>query len=89
MPYINAMDRADVEEHLAIPPGLTDISTGQLNYMITRLILSWLGKIGYHRICEAIGTLECVKLELYRRMAAPYEDKKCAENGDVYPGGIA
>jgi hypothetical protein len=23
-------------------------------------------------------------MELYRRIAAPYEDKKCEENGDVY-----
>jgi len=31
-----------------------------------------------------IGALECAKLELYRRVAAPYEDDKIAENGDVY-----
>jgi len=30
------------------------------------------------------GVLRCVELELYRRLAAPYEDLKCAENGDVY-----
>jgi len=33
---------------------------------------------------DAIGALECAKLELYRRVAAPYEDTKIAENGDVY-----
>jgi hypothetical protein len=33
---------------------------------------------------EAIGVLECAKLELYRRVAAPYEDEKIAESGDVY-----
>ena len=31
-----------------------------------------------------IGALECAKLELYRRVAAPYEDDKIIENGDVY-----
>jgi hypothetical protein len=31
-----------------------------------------------------IGALECCKLELYRMMAAPYEDDKIAENGGVY-----
>jgi hypothetical protein len=31
-----------------------------------------------------IGVLECAKLELYRRVAAPYEDAKCEDNGDVY-----
>jgi len=31
-----------------------------------------------------VGVLECAKMELYRRVAAPYEDKKKEENGDVY-----
>ena len=31
-----------------------------------------------------MGALECAKLELYRRVAAPYEDVKIMENGDVY-----
>ena len=31
-----------------------------------------------------VGVLECAKLELYRRMAAPYEDEKIEDNGDVY-----
>lgn len=31
-----------------------------------------------------LGVLECVKLELYRRVAAPYEDRKIEENGDVF-----
>jgi hypothetical protein len=33
---------------------------------------------------EVVGVLECAKLEIYRRIAAPYEDKKIVENGDVY-----
>lgn len=35
-------------------------------------------------LADVLGTLECVKLEFYRRVVAPYEDKKCAENGDAY-----
>ena len=30
-----------------------------------------------------MGVLECCKLEFYRRVAAPYEDIKIEENGDV------
>ena len=37
----------------------------------------------YSKINAIIGILECIKLELYRRVAAPYEDVKAAENGDV------
>ncbi len=32
---------------------------------------------------EIVGILECAKMEFYRRMTAPYEDKKIKENGDV------
>lgn len=40
--------------------------------------------LSYADINEAIGALECAKLELYRRIAVPYENRKLAENGDVY-----
>jgi len=36
------------------------------------------------QINEVIGVLECAKLELYRRVAAPYEERKRIENGEVY-----
>lgn len=38
----------------------------------------------YKIINEIIGVLECVKLEFYRRIAAPYENDKQQANGDVY-----
>ena len=60
---------------------------GELNYVITQVILRYFrnrGAISYSAINEVIGVLECAKLELYRRVAAPYEDKKIIQNGDVY-----
>jgi len=57
---------------------------GTLNYIITRLCDFWLGDANYEKYNQVIGVLECVKQELYRRQIAPYEDKKCEENGDVY-----
>jgi hypothetical protein len=30
------------------------------------------------------GVIENVKTEFYRRVAVPYEDKKIADNGDVF-----
>jgi hypothetical protein len=61
-------------------------SAGEFNFIITRLLTAWLGEHPtYGRFNEAIGVLECAKLELYRRMVAPYEDGKAAINGDVYP----
>jgi hypothetical protein len=58
---------------------------GDLNYAFTVLIHNYFCRKGlnYQNINDAIGALEGAKLELYRRTAAPYEDMKIAENGDV------
>jgi hypothetical protein len=37
----------------------------------------------YFNYNRAIGVLECIKLEFYRRMVGPYEDIKIKEAGDV------
>jgi hypothetical protein len=83
MPYIKQEERTFLDQN--INPHL-NLTPGALNYCITRLInlyLTYHGK-GYSVINEVIGVLECAKLELYRRIASPYEDKKKEENGDVY-----
>lgn len=80
MPYIPPAKRGEI--------GLTldAESAGELNYQITMLVDSYLAKnkTTYAAINEAIGVLECAKLELYRRIAVPYEESKMAVNGDVY-----
>jgi len=55
---------------------------GNLNYLITR-ILKEAYPLRYFNINRAVGVLECCKLEYYRRVAAPYEDTKITQNGDV------
>jgi hypothetical protein len=59
---------------------------GDLNYLVTQLCQELLEVKGesYSTYNEIIGALECAKLELYRRKIAGYEDKKIAENGDVW-----
>ena len=86
MPYLAKSKRVLVHpapRSIAMSP---DPSPGELNYAITALVKDYLESRGtsYATINEVIGVLECAKLELYRRVAAPYENKKCAENGDVY-----
>lgn len=81
MPYITAEARARVDR------GDKPETVGELNYAITRLVDDYLiqkGGIRYTHLNEVIGALECAKLELYRRIAAPYEDQKLTETGDVY-----
>ena len=86
MPYIttNARKVFDPEINTFNP-----IETeGELNYVITRLCHRYLtrnGKMGYADINAAVGALECAKLEIYRRIAAQYEDEKIKINGDVLP----
>ena len=59
---------------------------GMLNYCISTLMSKTLSAHGtnYALINELIGVLECAKLELYRRVASPYEDEKIQSNGDVF-----
>lgn len=60
-------------------------NVGDINYAITLLFHQWLVDKGmcYQHINELIGVLECIKLELYRQIAIPYEDVKKEENGSV------
>ena len=84
MPYVRQIERNTVDECLDVL--ITQIGhCGGLNYAITKLCHLWLQGTGvkYARINEAIGVLECAKLELYRQIASPYENKKKMENGSV------
>lgn len=86
MPYIKQEDRDFFDERLTF--NATAIySAGELNYCITKLLdhyISAHGGTSYKNLNEVIGVLECAKLELYRRIAAPYEDSKIQQNGDAY-----
>jgi hypothetical protein len=77
MPYIDPNRRAE---------GFEAQNIGELNYLITMLVKDYIERKGknYANLNSVVGVLECAKLELYRRVAAPYEDMKCDENGDVY-----
>jgi hypothetical protein len=84
MPYINE----DAREELNYRP---PENAGELNFALTRMVQMYLYgdsdrdyKTSYQRFNDAMGALEGCKLELYRRLIAPYEDAKIEENGDVY-----
>lgn len=80
MPYLDKGIRASLEA------GRKPVEAGELNYLITRLCDEFLMKtaMSYKNINQVIGALECAKLEFYRRIASPYEDQKCRDNGEVY-----
>lgn len=79
MPYIKNSRRNDLEDRLPMHVA------GELNYKITQVIIDYMRVKGlnYQVINDIIGALECSKIEFYRRVASPYEDKKIKENGDV------
>ena len=78
MPYI-------VKERREAVQTLGPTTPGELNYALTGVINQYLdGRLAYQLINDVLGALEGAKLEFYRRVAVPYEDKKIEENGDVY-----
>jgi hypothetical protein len=87
MPYIKSEKREKYTKVLnelvsilkAAPAEEVD---GELNYVVTK-ILKEVYPLRYYHINKAIGVLECIKQEYYRRVAAPYEDVKKKESGDV------
>ena len=87
MPYIKSENRKKYEKTLrelvdilkTLPPEEVD---GELNYVVTK-ILKEAYPLRYFHINKAVGVLECIKLEFYRRVAVPYEDLKIKESGDV------
>lgn len=91
MPYLKESERQEIDPYIApVSVRLSRYSgAGLLNYIITRVVIAWLGAAydyapDYERYNAAMGVLESAKQELYRRSIAPYEDDKRAVNGDVY-----
>jgi len=85
MPYIDFNKRACFKTFTDSMDRLHLLDSGCLNYIITKLTHAYIRQHGvkYQAINDVVGALEGAKLELYRRVASPYEDKKALENGDV------
>ena len=88
MPYVIQASRARLQP---IADGLarslpTDPTAGELNYLFTRLALEFVRRRGmsYQSVNDVTGALHNCASEFYRRVAAPYEDAKIRENGDVF-----
>ena len=85
MPYISDHDMREKLDNIVNQVD-THLSEGELNYLVTRILDRYLiyNRPRYVHINMLIGMLECVKLELYRRVASPYEDVKKEQYGEVY-----
>lgn len=82
MPYISQGERSSLEE------GRVPTKPGELNYLMSQLIRSYFAmkgvQLSYTAINDVVGVLECLKLEVYRKLAGPYEDVKERDNGSVW-----
>ena len=78
MPYINKEQRNQLKNNKVE-------TAGELNYLICNLVDEYLDTNGhnYSSYNSVTGVLECAKMEIYRRLTGPYEDKKIKENGDI------
>ena len=91
MPYIDQGSRQRVDPAIdkliaqLQPRGDIRMAPGELNYVITRLLLAaWSVNPSYTVGNGLVGVLDCAKAEFYRRHLAPYEDEKIEQNGDVH-----
>jgi len=87
MPYLKKTDRNSIDvdiETLGID--FAPQNGAELNFIVCTFVDNYIKKHGlsYANVQEMIGALDCAKMEIYRRVAGPYEDKKVEENGDVF-----
>jgi len=92
MPYIKSEERTEYDatidllvEKLTEHGNNTTPQPGHVNYVVSRMLWGILKKNGmsYTRANNLIGALECIKLEMYRRLLADYEDDAIKRNGDM------
>lgn len=87
MPYIKPEKRQELDPHvekLVKELSYRGFDEGELNYVITCIfVAAFRAARRYATINKLRGVLGCVWSEFYRRHAAPYEDEKIKENGDV------
>ena len=82
-PYIKQDRRVELDTLIKRISNLLQ-DDGEINYTITRLIDNHYGSGSYVQLSAGMGVLSCVAFEFYRRRIAPYENKKCLENGEVF-----
>jgi hypothetical protein len=97
MPYVKPQYRETLDPAISELAGaIADLArtmpeetgfAGLLNYACTSLAMQVVearfGRVRYGTIATVTGVFKNIADEFYRRVAAPYEDRQIAENGDV------
>jgi hypothetical protein len=87
VPYIPKVRRVAVD---TITDGLVGrlqsmdgLCRGDINYVITRIVLETLNKNSYHSLSDCVSVLRDAADEIQRRLLGPYEDSAIDKNGDM------
>lgn len=86
MPYLVEQEKEYFKELVDQIKRHAITKPGDLNYLIAELINQTCKdkSVNYTLFNGIIGALECNKQEVYRKIIAPYEDRKESENGKVW-----
>lgn len=87
MPYTKQADRVVYVPLIKQAVYLLENSgnkTGDINFLFSSILTKMFkNEERYENANKLIGVLECIKLELYRKHIAGYEDLKEKENGSI------
>ncbi|MFA5048595.1 MAG: hypothetical protein WC516_06245 [Patescibacteria group bacterium] len=81
MPYVKDR-RKELDKIVKLMNKKEVLVNGDLNYILFKFCKYHIAP-SYNNYKQFLGELDCCKLEIYRRLVAPYENKKIEENGDV------
>jgi len=80
MPYINRKQREELYDR-------DPLNAGELQYLIAGMISDYISdrdKYDSQTLNDVMGALSSAQQEFYRKVVAPYEDKKELLNGSIY-----
>ena len=85
MSYIKKEERERLNPLIELLDGQDIRSAEELSYLITMMLHKYLNQKpeSYQMYNDAIGALECAKMELYRRHVSLLENDKIKDHGDV------
>ena len=83
MPFIPFEQRDEVRRRFRLGLGINE--PGELSFLIAEAIDSFVGsQYNFERLAAALGAADSALSEFRRRVVEPYEDRKHAENGEVF-----
>lgn len=85
MPYIEPHLRGAIADQVGDTLEAAEgWSAGEFAYALALIFRAYIGPKSFTKMALLFGVVILSLFELYRRVVAPYEERKKEENGDVY-----